>query len=312
MLDLAKRVKEAVPGPKLRLGGVRERADWPLSNYPTGLMVRVSWQGVVAVSRARRCRGDVVLPRSFPTDRICGDDIPALTPLAPYKLTCTSMEHDPVHPSPKMNPSNIEQGNVDYILHFISPPSSLQAIPADLLSRAMMQRHHFLDISPKTPQEYLSWPSNDDGKTGREAISLLEQHHADAQHLPLKTAYTSDGDYTYGHVGLSSSGLGSKGIRIVFQWDFSTETWKYHDLKTMPFPEGAKSSPRAVSSFSTQVMSTPMLVIGGGSPASDNDDSYWNAYGNEEQSYGGPTSASVNETDSEDAYWAQYSAVQGW
>ena len=81
----------------------------------------------------------------------------------------------------------------------------------------------------------------------------------------------------------------------------------------MPFPEGAKLSPQAVSPFSTQVMSTPVLVAGGGSPTSeeDDDDAYWNAYGTEDRSCRGPASASVKEMGSEDAYWAQYSAIQG-
>lgn len=254
----------------------------------------------------------MVFPLLFPTDRICGDDTPTLTYLPPYKLACVRMEHNSVSPSPKMNPSNIEQPTVDYILQYISPPSNLQAIPVGDLSRAMMQRHHFLNISPDTPHEYLSWPSNDDGRAGKEAIDLLEQYYAYAHHHPYRTAYTSDGDYTYGHVALSCSGL-SEAIRLVFQWDFSTESWKYHDLKTMPFPERAKTSPQEVSPFSTQVMSTPTLVTGGGSPASEGgDDAYWNAYGCDEQPYGRDLSASINEPGSEDAYWAQYSSVQGW
>ncbi|KAF9651379.1 hypothetical protein BDM02DRAFT_3110817 [Thelephora ganbajun] len=211
-----------------------------------------------------------------------------------------------------MNPSNVEQHSIDYILQFISPPSSLQAIPVHALSRAMMQRHHFLGIFPDTPHEYLSWPSNDDGKAGKEATDLLEQYYTYAHHHPYRTVYTSDGDYTYGHVALSCSGL-SKDIRLVFQWDFSSESWKFHDLKTMPFPQGAKSSPQAVSPFSTQVMSTPVLVVGGGSPTSeeDNDDAYWNAYGADERSYERPAPASIKEPENEDAYWAQYSAIQG-
>jgi len=81
----------------------------------------------------------------------------------------------------------------------------------------------------------------------------------------------------------------------------------------MPFPEGAKSNPQAVSPFSTQVMSTPVLVVGGGSPVSEgnDDDAYWNAYGTDDWSYGGPASASIKDPGSEDAYWAQYSAIQG-
>jgi len=221
------------------------------------------------------------------------------------------MEHDP---SSTIDPSNVEQHNVDYILQFISPPSNLQAIPLHALSRALMQRHLFLGISSDAPHEYLSWPSNDDGRAGREAIDLLEQYHTYAQHHPYRTAYTSDGDYTYGHVALSCSGL-SKGVRLVFQWDLSPGSWKFHDLKTMPFPEGAKSSPQGVSPFSTQVMMStpPVLVVGGGSPASEenDDDAYWNAYGTDDPSYGGPASASTKESGNEDAYWAQYSAVQG-
>jgi hypothetical protein len=223
------------------------------------------------------------------------------------------MEQDQVDSSPNMNPSNVEQHTVDYILQFISPPSNLQAVPVHALSRPMMQRHHFLGITADTPHEYLSWPSNDDGRSGKEAIELLEQYYTYAHHHPYRIVYTYDGDYTYGHVALSCSGL-TKGIRLVFQWDFSSESWKYHDLKRMPFPEGAKFSPHAVSPFSTQVVSTPVLVAGGGSPTTeedDDDDAYWNAYGNDQHSCGGLASASVKEPGSEDAYWAQYSAVQG-
>lgn len=254
--------------------------------------------------------GFIVFP-SFPTARIYGDDIPGQTRLVSYKHSFTTMEHDPVDSSPTMHPSNVEQHNVDYILQFISPPSNLQTIPIHALSRALLQRHHFLGISPDTPEEYLSWPSNDDGNAGNEAIDLLEQYYAYAEHHPYKTAYTSDGDYTYGHVALSCSGL-SKGIRLVFQWDFSSESWKFHDLKTMPFPQGAKPDPQAVSPFSTQVMSTPVLVVGGGSPASEeDDDAYWNAYGTDDRSCGRPAPTSIGEAGSEDAYWAQYSAIQG-
>ena len=254
--------------------------------------------------------GFMVLP-SFPTDRIYDDDTSAPTCLTPYKHPFEKMEHDPVAPTPKMNPSTVEQHDVDYILQFISPPSNLQAVPIHALSRALMQRHHFLSISADTPHEYLSWPANDDGKAGKEAVDLLEQYYTYAHHQPYRTVYTSDGDYTYGHVALSCSGL-SKGIRLVFQWDFSSESWKFHDLKTMPFPEGAKPNPQMVSPFSTQVMSTPALVAGGGSPTSDedDDDTYWNAYGTEDRSYR-PAPSSGKEPGSEDAYWAQYSAIQG-
>ena len=220
------------------------------------------------------------------------------------------MELNQVEPSPKMDPSNVEQHNVDYILQFISPPN-LQDVPIHALSKALIQRHHFLGISSDTPHEYLSWPSNDNGKAGKEAIDLLEQYYTYSQHHPYKTVYTSDGDYTYGHVALSCSGL-SKDIRLVFQWDFSSESWKFHDLKTMPFPEGAKSTPQAVSPFLTRVIPTPVPATGAAFPTSEeDDDAYWDAYGTDDRSYGGPASTSINELGSEDAYWARYSAIQG-
>lgn len=266
---------------------------------------------VTCIPRQVTGKGGLMVFPCIPTVHIYSDDIPAPTCRAPHKHASTTMEHEPADPTSKMNPSNVEQHNVDYILQFISPPSNLQAIPIHALSRALMQRHHFLSISADTPQEYLSWPSNDDGKAGKEAVDLLEQYYTYAHHHPYSTVYTSDGDYTYGHVALSCSGI-TKGIRLVFQWDFSSESWKFHDLKTMPFPEGAKSSPLVVSPFSTQVMSTPVLVTGGGSPVSeDDDDAYWNAYGTEDRSYGGAGPPSIKEPGSEDAYWAQYSAIQG-
>ena len=41
-----------MPGPKMQLEGVPEQTALPLSRRVTVLMVKVSWEGVVAMSRA--------------------------------------------------------------------------------------------------------------------------------------------------------------------------------------------------------------------------------------------------------------------
>ena len=51
-LDLEGTIRESMPGPKMQLEGVPKQTALPLSRRVTALMVKVSWEGVVATSRA--------------------------------------------------------------------------------------------------------------------------------------------------------------------------------------------------------------------------------------------------------------------
>lgn len=205
--------------------------------------------------------------------------------------------------------THIQPFAVDLILQYISPPSNLEPIPSHLISKSLLQRHHFLDISTKNPSNYLSWPSNNHS----EPVELLESQSTNQDPSSYQFRYTFDGDFTYAHVGITPDH--NRGVRLVFQWDVSTETWRFHDLNVMPFPIDAKPSPQEASNpTQTKFNGTP-LIVSLDSPTSErgDDDSYWNSYGGDHS--GSPDVsrqvAHTKESNSEDAYWAQYSSVHG-
>lgn len=132
--------------------------------------------------------------------------------------------------------------------------------------------------------------------------------------------YTSDAEYTFAHVALPPAGPEGEAVRLVFQWDI--EGWKFHDIRLMPFP--ADSSPSLNEAFSgaathPALSSSPASSAESYNPYGfDNDDNsddddYWNAYGasDSDSPHLGLQLSKDDETDSEDAYWARYSSVQG-
>lgn len=216
-----------------------------------------------------------------------------------------------------MNPEPISPLAINVILQYILPPSQLsQTLPTHLTSISLLKRHHFMNISPNDPLEYLCWPSENRAR----AFELLEEfsthriNEDDAQERDVR--YTSDIEYTYAHVRLEED------LRIVFQWDEGGEDgWKYHDTNVMPFPPGSLPSLQDVlteASAKTFGDSSPLQQPSYGNlfgvieeEASD-DDSYWNAYGahddGETPIIHEPKPVAAN---GEDAYWAQYASVQG-
>lgn len=185
-------------------------------------------------------------------------------------------------PIPPLQPVQIS-----LILHYIIPPSNLSVdpIPSHLISENLLQRHHFLAVSPDTsPGEYLSW------KASPGIIEALEAHHSPEDASNYTVRYTHDGEYLNAHVAVDT-------IRITFQWDPKDSTWKYHDLGMMPFPSGSSMSPdEALSAH-----------------AEKSEDDYWNAYDESGPSNEESTTANRREltVDPEDAYWEQYGAVHG-
>ncbi|CDO71542.1 hypothetical protein BN946_scf184911.g12 [Trametes cinnabarina] len=222
-----------------------------------------------------------------------------------------------------MAPTPLSLNVLHVLLQYISPPSQLtQPLPPHLLSKPLLQRHHFLRLTPDQPDEYLCWPSNPERK--ERIIDLLESRPRsldDDQPTAYPIQYSFDGEDFYAHVDLS--GYNGEGPRVILQWDESGE-WKYHNVDLMPFPPGCRSAledvliPPAPPTFSSQ----PTATAAYGSsytndlPQDDSDeDDYWNAYGSTDigdSHYGSAAPAAAkDDASSEDAYWAQYASVQG-
>ncbi|THH34086.1 hypothetical protein EUX98_g71 [Antrodiella citrinella] len=229
----------------------------------------------------------------------------------------------PPHLIRPMSPVPISPNVVHLILQYIAPPSQLLLpVPPFLLSKPLLQRHHFLAISPSDPHEYLCWPT--DLSSSLNTIHLLESLPRpidDDEPIPYPVQYTSDDEYSCAHVHITPSG--EDGIRLVFQWD-EHDGWKYHDARLMPFP--AASTPsllEALGSVSSGLrLRVPDVHDEHNSYGFDNDvsgtnddDDYWNAYGAQDMDTGspGPLAFSAKDTDgaTEDAYWDRYTSVHG-
>ncbi|KAH9937662.1 uncharacterized protein B0H18DRAFT_1081778 [Fomitopsis serialis] len=217
-----------------------------------------------------------------------------------------------------MSPTPIQPGLVHLILQYIAPPSQLnQPIPPHLISKSLLQRHHFLQISLDDPKEYLCWPTSQ----GR-AIDLLEDlpRQLDDEPASYPVHYTSDAEQAYAHVELPSTG--SDKARMVFEWD-EADGWKYHDLALMPFPPGSRAAPQQPDDVKeTKYVKPTVPLVPAAAYVADayggegeGDDDYWNAYGSQDDAASfndDPFMASKDaEAGTEDAYWARYSSVHG-
>ena len=212
-----------------------------------------------------------------------------------------------------MTPSPISPLTINIILQYILPPSQLsQPLPTHLISPSLLKRHHFLQINPNDPFEYLSWPSSN----RQRAIDLLENLSMriddDEGNNEYDVRYTSDVEYTYAHVRLEEH------ARIIFQWD-AEDGWKYHDTNLMPFPPGSQQSLQEVLADAVMKISqvdNPLLklsVEGDEVGKHDDDDEYWNAYGahRDDVIHSEQDPQLLKAENSEDAYWAQYACVHG-
>lgn len=186
----------------------------------------------------------------------------------------------------------ITAATVDTLLEYVD-----RAIPPYLLSKPLLQRHHFLGISPDNPAEYLAWPSSDRSHAVR---LLLQSHPIPPSHdTPLCVNYTADPENILAHVRITPD------LRLIFLWD--SDQWLYHNLALMPFP------PKSYSTFDDALVaytSDDFLQEQSYSVTVD-DDSYWNSYGNDSDQPSISADALDPTPSSEDAYWAQYSTVQG-
>ncbi|PCH33612.1 hypothetical protein WOLCODRAFT_61159 [Wolfiporia cocos MD-104 SS10] len=215
-----------------------------------------------------------------------------------------------------MSPEPVSSGVVHIILQYIAPPSQLTLpLPPHLLSKTVLQRHHFLDITPDDPLNYLCWPSTNDRERVVELLEDIPRPMYDDGPLAYPVRYTSDEERTCAHVDLSS-GCGT-GVRLVLEWDDS-DGWKYHDAALMPFPQGSRDTPQAPetglehSNVFGRVQDEEPDSYSEGS----DDDDYWNAYSAQDDSAmpdddDRALQTKDGETGTEDAYWARYASIHG-
>ncbi|OBZ80082.1 hypothetical protein A0H81_01170 [Grifola frondosa] len=222
-----------------------------------------------------------------------------------------------------MAPSPISPSIIHIVLQYISPPSHLShpsptppLVPfasatasfPPTLSRSSA-RVPLLSILPRTSVR---------------AIEFLESRPRpidDNEPSIYPVQYSSDGEYFYAHVDLSSGT--DSGARLIFQWD-DADGWKYHNTDLMPFPPGSLVSLEDVlhpSSNHVLLQAVPSARSYVHSFGDDNleddsdDDDYWNAYGahdhSSESTGHGHIPSAKEAGNTEDAYWAQYSSVHG-
>ncbi|KAG2044817.1 hypothetical protein BDR03DRAFT_937296 [Suillus americanus] len=204
----------------------------------------------------------------------------------------------------------IQSHTVHLVLQYISPPSELtQPLPPHLLSRSLLQRHHFLQISPDNPIEYLCWPAPRSARV----IELLNIFSSPGdQPGQYYVRYTSDPEHTYAHVQVVTH---EQGVRLLFEWD-DEDGWKYHDSQLMPFPSTSRSALHPPITPAEQARERYPSVTRG---FLDDEDRYWNAYNaplyesiSAFSALAPPNTLREGSADkAEDAYWARYSSVQG-
>lgn len=201
-----------------------------------------------------------------------------------------------------MNVEPLSSSAVATVLNYICPLNA--SLPPHILSKPLLQRHHFLHLTPDNPLHYLAWPPHDD--------DLLDHLDISEQASSFSVRYSADNQYIIAHTRVTPQSSHHPGIRLVFLWDPEQSSWQYHNLAPMPFPKdshSALSDAIAIHQSSCDFLPDSLNVVVDGD---DNDNSYWNSY-----SQKGDDSPPALDTkpghhlNSEDAYWAQYATVQG-
>lgn len=203
---------------------------------------------------------------------------------------------------------------VHTVFQYILPPSL--PMPLHLLSRPLIERHHFLSISATDPASYLCWPSSyTDQVTEALEGGLQDPLMSEPEHDVRYSA--PDHETLLAHVRPHAESR----LQIVFAWDTRTETWGYHDARMLPFPELSLSSldialadrRKALPTVESFCKVENQLLHGSrsSSPASDN---FWAGY----NSRSSPTTPAIpvnvvadDDGKAEAAYWASYSTVYG-
>ena len=189
--------------------------------------------------------------------------------------------------------SPLSPASVHLVLDYICPLSV--PLPPHIISIPLRQRHHFLALSPENPVDYLTWPSPDQSH----AVNLLQSLPLSSHDLLFPVQYTVDPENIFAHTRITSD------IRLVFLWN-DIEGWQYHNVTLMPFPPNSYPSlDDAMTPDNFLPEQHPTINV-----PDHNDHSYWDSYGQDDVADLSGTRLDPDPS-SEDAYWAQYSNVQG-
>jgi hypothetical protein len=134
-------------------------------------------------------------------------------------------------------------------------------------------------------------------------VNLLQSLPLPSHDLPFHVRYAADPENLSAYVRITTD------IRLVFLWNI-IEGWQYHNVALMPFPANSYAS---LTDAMTLYSPDDFLPEHPTNNVADDDDdlSYWDAYGQGEVSHHISRTSLDPEPSSEDAYWAQYSTVQG-
>ncbi|KAG8715445.1 hypothetical protein FRC11_004105 [Ceratobasidium sp. 423] len=221
---------------------------------------------------------------------------PAFVKLLKYDAQLGPADH-PNSVSSTMNPTPLASHTVSLALQYLLPPSEL---PTHLISRPLLQRHHFLSISPSDTAAYLCWPHpNADPE---KSVAALEHLSTQDHEWLVRTAeiryqpQASPSDAAQARVWLGNT------VQLVFIWEEDQDGagWRYFDTDCRHLPSNCSAT------------LTPALQVTPPEHDQEQDvDDYWAGY----DSGSSPRSPRIPErelsADDEDAYWASYGAVHG-
>ncbi|KAF8168072.1 hypothetical protein B0H34DRAFT_44193 [Crassisporium funariophilum] len=194
--------------------------------------------------------------------------------------------------------SPITPATVHIVLDHICPLSA--PLPPHLISRPLLQRHHFLRLSIDNPADYLAWPSAEQSH----AVQLLQNQQIPSHEIAFPIQYTADSENITAHVRITSD------LWLSFIWD-PEDGWQYHNVALMPFPSNSYTNfSDAFAAFSPDdFLPQHNYTV---NVAEDDDDSYWDSYGQGEHADHATSGRKLDvNPNSEDAYWAQYATVHG-
>ncbi len=195
------------------------------------------------------------------------------------------------------NCSPILPSTIHRIIAHIFP--SVEPLPPNLISKPLLQRHHFLGLTPDNATEYLAWPSANQSHV----LQLLETQTLPYPDDHLSVQYTADREDLLAHVCITPN------LRLLFLWE-PENGWRYHDLAIMPFLPNSYADFSTAYSVYTQNDFLPEQIDDLEVSCDNDEDAYWNAYDQGDGLLHRPPDPKTLE-DSEDAYWAQYSSIQG-
>jgi hypothetical protein len=191
---------------------------------------------------------------------------------------------------------------INLTLQYLLPPTA--PMPIHLLSRELLQRHHFLNISPDDPAAYFFWPMFGIPPSSS-AVSIIQDLELRAGNEALLNkevhdiAYEHDDEGSRARVKLADD----LDLYVLFVWQGSDEPgslgyggWRYYDTKrippstsTSPVVDDDRSPPQVpnqeIQSFHINVNhvshDTRLKIEDNYDPrsSSPSSDAYWDNYG---------------------------------